>query len=542
MADEELPFDDEATRISSDPIDNIGSDDIEADAETAAEAPLAPEPFDVISADSLYANGDEEPGDGEEPASVDGVYHPKSRGYDLLGGLDKDKKRMLMIAGSALACGLLAVIIAIATRGGSKPAEKAPQEVVIPETVAVERADLHSELASTGTIQTDSVFAVRGEVGGTVVDVQVSEGQQVSEGTVLLTITNGELSQAAIDAQTKVERAERDLADAQAEHEQARIDLENAKKTYDTEYLAYTDALKVYEEAVAAAAYAQPPVAPTPIDVETATDEEKAAYDEAYSLYTLEQSAYEKVLENLDSMNAPKAPEIFTDDLQSKVDAAQQKVTAAQQALDTAKDELEKATSDDEKRVVKAPVAGTVVSVVDPGTVVADPTQPKPADAEEPEPLVELSNLTTITVDVVVDEKDINSIERGQLARLTFADIPDYECAARVEEIVPAGDTSENEGEEGKRHVTLVVPDADSRILPGMKVDATIVTLNEEQALVVPVNVLVMDGDTATVQVLVSEETGEVETRTVTLGENDGTRVAITDGLSEGELVVVPGK
>jgi multidrug efflux pump subunit AcrA (membrane-fusion protein) len=33
-----------------------------------------------------------------------------------------------------------------------------------------------------------------------------------------------------------------------------------------------------------------------------------------------------------------------------------------------------------------------------------------------------------------------------------------------------------------------------------------------------------------------------VETRTVKLGENDGTRVVVTDGLAEGDLVVVPGK
>ena len=93
--------------------------------------------------------------------------------------------------------------------------------------------------------------------------------------------------------------------------------------------------------------------------------------------------------------------------------------------------------------------------------------------------------------------------------------------------------------------VTLTQRNVPADLLPGMNVSAEIIIEQAEHVLTVPLSA-VSRGDT--VKVLpadaISEKDGSIdpskaEERTVTLGVNDSTYVEITNGLSEGDLVLV---
>lgn len=139
----------------------------------------------------------------------------------------------------------------------------------------------------------------------------------------------------------------------------------------------------------------------------------------------------------------------------------------------------------------------------------------------------------TMTLGVSVDELDINSVEIGQEATVTFDAIEDKEFTGEVTEI---GSTASVNGGVAKYTVSISVP-KDDQMKQGMNASATITIENRENVITIPVNALQEKGDKVFVYTEADDEgnlSGETE---VTTGLSDGTTVEITDGLSEGDTV-----
>ncbi len=139
----------------------------------------------------------------------------------------------------------------------------------------------------------------------------------------------------------------------------------------------------------------------------------------------------------------------------------------------------------------------------------------------------------TMTLGVSVDELDINSVETGQEATVTFDAIEDKEFTGEVTEI---GSTASVNGGVAKYTVSISVP-KDDQMKQGMNASATITIENRENVITIPVNALQEKGEKVFVYTEADDEgnlSGETE---VTTGLSDGTTVEITDGLSEGDTV-----
>lgn len=139
----------------------------------------------------------------------------------------------------------------------------------------------------------------------------------------------------------------------------------------------------------------------------------------------------------------------------------------------------------------------------------------------------------TMTLEVSVDELDINSVEIGQEAVVTFDAIEDEEFTGEVTEI---GNTASVNGGVAKYTVSVSVP-KDEEMKQGMNASATITIENCENVITIPVNALQEKGDKVFVYTEKDEDgnlSGETE---VTTGLSDGTTVEITEGLSEGDTV-----
>ena len=147
--------------------------------------------------------------------------------------------------------------------------------------------------------------------------------------------------------------------------------------------------------------------------------------------------------------------------------------------------------------------------------------------------LFSISPNDTMTLEVSVDELDINSVETGQEATVTFDAIEDKEFSGEVTEI---GSTASVNGGVAKYTVSISVP-KDDQMKQGMNASATITIENRENVITIPVNALQEKGDKVFVYTEADDEgnlSGETE---VTTGLSDGTTVEITDGLSEGDTV-----
>lgn len=139
----------------------------------------------------------------------------------------------------------------------------------------------------------------------------------------------------------------------------------------------------------------------------------------------------------------------------------------------------------------------------------------------------------TMTLEVSVDELDINSVEIGQEAEITFDAIEEKEFTGEVTEI---GNTASVNGGVAKYTVSVSVP-KDEEMKQGMNASATITIENRENVITIPVNALQERGEKIFVYTEKDDEgnlSGETE---VTTGLSDGSTVEITEGLSEGDTV-----
>ena len=134
---------------------------------------------------------------------------------------------------------------------------------------------------------------------------------------------------------------------------------------------------------------------------------------------------------------------------------------------------------------------------------------------------------------VSVDELDINSVEKGQKAVVTFDAIEDKEFEGEVTEI---GNSASVNGGVAKYTVEITIP-KDDEMKVGMNASATITTEERNQVLTLPMNALQEQGDKTFVYTEKNADgtlSGEVEIQT---GMTDGNTVEITEGLEEGDTV-----
>ena len=144
--------------------------------------------------------------------------------------------------------------------------------------------------------------------------------------------------------------------------------------------------------------------------------------------------------------------------------------------------------------------------------------------------LFQIADLSSVWVLVDVYEADLGRVRAGQRATLQLAAYPGRTFEGKVDFLYPAVST-------GTRalQARIVLPNRELELKPGMYGDVTIET-EATEALALPREAVVDTGDVQ--YVFVSLGKGRFEPRRVKVGPQAGGRVAILEGLSEGDHVV----
>ncbi|SDV47388.1 efflux RND transporter periplasmic adaptor subunit [Chitinasiproducens palmae] len=192
---------------------------------------------------------------------------------------------------------------------------------------------------------------------------------------------------------------------------------------------------------------------------------------------------------------------------------------------------------------IVAPIDGRVVAVVtqEGQTVIAQQQAPV---------ILKLADLDTMTVKAQISEADVIRVRPGQTVYFTILGEPDTRHYARLRAIEPAPQNIlevQNPVGGSTRPSTAVfynalfeVPNPDHRLRIAMTAQVGVLLGAARGVLTVPVGALGAPGvrdDRHPVRVL--DAAGEVSTRWVRTGMDDGTRVEVRDGLREGERVVI---
>ena len=146
-----------------------------------------------------------------------------------------------------------------------------------------------------------------------------------------------------------------------------------------------------------------------------------------------------------------------------------------------------------------------------------------------------------LTFDMDVDEKDISKIQVGQKVEITAGALDDQSFTGVVDKININGTTTSGHT---SYPVTVKVEGSPEALYPGMNVSAKIIVEEVGSVLALPVEAVERGNTVLVAKEGCLDENGVIkdlsaaEERQVTLGRNDDEYIEIVDGLEEGEVVL----
>ena len=196
-----------------------------------------------------------------------------------------------------------------------------------------------------------------------------------------------------------------------------------------------------------------------------------------------------------------------------EISAAQAQVQVLQNKIDDAK--------------IIAPFDGTVTAI---NTVAGELVESQTV-------ALRLDNMENLIVRVDVSQDDVNKIQVGQVAVVTFDAIAKKEYSGFVQTISSSGETNTNGVVQYA--VDIKLEDADEDVKPGFTAVVSIVVAETENALLVPNQAVTTAEDGSDAIAMISDD-GTIQYVTVEVGAKTDVYTAVSgEGIAEGDEVVI---
>jgi HlyD family secretion protein len=382
---------------------------------------------------------------------------------------------------------VLVVVVAGGIAVGLKMSSRGPEGITV-ETAPVERMEIVQTVTATGRIQPKTQVNISADVSAKIIRLEVEEGDWVEEGALLLELDRERYVAAVESNQASLRAAQ---SDAQVTHEnmiKAEKDFARIKELFDREL------------------------------------ETEAQLDAAQAAFQAERARYQSALDNVEQARA---------------------------MLKQREDDLAKTR-------IYSPMSGTVSQLNKEVGEIALGSQ------FQEDVIMVVSDLGGMEALVDVDENDIVSISIGDAATIEVDALPDRAFQGEVTEIansakISAAGTTEQKTE---FEVKVAITDPGTELRPGMTASSSIVTETRQAVIGVPIQSVAVrtpeqlhgsfggegaDADAPAwepdkdgfVEIVFVVEGGRATARQVACGIQSESHIQITDGLTEGEQVVV---
>lgn len=463
------------------------------------------------------------------------------------------------------------------------------------QTTSVERGDLTASIGATGVVRANQTALLAWQTSGTVDEVRVAVGGQVTADQVLASLAKTSLPQNVILAQAELVSAQKNLDQLlnsqiqQASALQAVEDAQQALEDARDPELAQAQALEAIATAQKAVDQAENAV------LYSQSTADQSLIDEAQAQVVLLEDVLDKAQDRFEPYRNKPEDNLKRARLQSELAAAQQRYDAAVRELnalkgtaspvdqavalanlETAKAQLLEAQREWERlkdgpseadialleaqledaqrewerlkdgpdpddlaaaeaRVAAAQAAIDQARVVAPFEGVITAVVSKTGDQVAPgTQAFRLDDLSRLLLDVQVSEVDINRIDVGQEVGLTFDAILGKEYNGVVDEVSLVGTSDQGVVD---FIVTVKLTDADVAVKPGMTAAVNIVVEQLEDVLLVPNRAVRVREGNRVVYVL---RNGMPEPVEVTLGASSETMSELLGGdLAVGDQIVL---
>jgi multidrug efflux pump subunit AcrA (membrane-fusion protein) len=179
---------------------------------------------------------------------------------------------------------------------------------------------------------------------------------------------------------------------------------------------------------------------------------------------------------------------------------------------------------------VLAPISGIVGKIyVDPGQMVTQST-----------PVALISKYQNqVRIKAPISDADLLFVKRGALAKVTVSAFPNDSFTGWVSNVSSIVDPLT-----GSASIEIVVPNTQSRLIPGMACNINLLLQKKENVLAVPINALLTNQALAsdTASVVIADDYNRARIQNVTLGLIGNEWIEIKAGLIENTLVIITGK
>jgi HlyD family secretion protein len=455
------------------------------------------------------------------------------------------KKQKVWIGSGVSVVVIIALVLIVASIRSQNSSSTANYQ-----TTTVQLGTLTSTVEGTGTVASTQTVNLAWLTSGQVNQVIAQIGDQVKTGDVLATLLQSSLTQSTLES--NLVTAQENLAEltspsaiasaqaAVAADEQALINAQIKRANLD-----------VHNQGAIANAYAGLTLAKSNLDSANSiynnlgglpdTDTRKA---QAYQAMYAAQLKYNNALYTYNNLSG-HATQVTIDAADAALALATANLAEAKTYLTTltggdvpanatgisllklneAKLAVQTAQGNLDATKLTAPFDGTITQAnAIPEAVVSAGTQ-----------AFRMDNLSSLVVAVQVTEIDINGIQAGQSATISFDAIPNKTYNGTVIKSDLAGTVGQNSV---NFSVTVQVTDADALIKPGMAANVTIVTNKVENALLIPSTSIFTD--TSGQQYVYLIQNGATTTVPVTVGAVSDTTTQITNNtLKEGDTIVL---
>jgi multidrug efflux pump subunit AcrA (membrane-fusion protein) len=412
---------------------------------------------------------------------------------------------------------IVAIVVIAAATGGyawyakaNGAASAAATQPIATATVA--RGNIFQAVAATGKVTSNLDVDIKCKASGEIITLPFDISQPVKKGDLLVELD-------PVDENRNVRQAEVALASSKAKLEQAKQNLIIAEQNLAT--------AKLRADANLAAAKVKAK------DTRTKADRRKELLEQnltSHEDYDTAETAAEQADADVKTATAQveelKAQEQGLEVKRQDVALAKAEVDTDQISLDTAKQRLFYTK-------VISPMDGVVSALnVQKGVIVASGTGGFSGGTT----LMTVSDLSHIFVLASVDESDIGQVKLDSTCLVTADAFPGKRFRGKVVRIATKGvNTSNVVTFEVKIEIT---GENKSLLKPEMTTNCQIVSAQKDDVLIVPTQAVTRKDRRTTVATVVLPG-GKQEERTVTTGLSDGDNYEITDGLAEGDTVVV---
>jgi len=411
-------------------------------------------------------------------------------------------------------------------------------------TATVRRGDIRVSASGSGTLVTSQSMNLSFSTSGTVAELNVKVGDQVTKGEVLARLGSADDLEANIASlQLQLLEAQKTLTDLQ---QNANVTLAQAYQDWVTAQATYNDAVTAaqrtalarcsqavntkYKAALDRAKEKLAKINPADygseawLDAQNDYDTALANYNYCIGYTTTEKTDAQATLEVAKTAMDQAEQKYNTLKVASGIDPTE--LAVAEAAVKQVKIQLDQAQKDLEGITLTAPIDGKVTYLAaNKGEIV---------DTSKYLTIVDVNHLN---VDISVDETDMDKLVVGSPVTVVFDALPDQTFSGKVTQVDPEMTSS------GQYRVATGVVELNGdavkalqKVPLGLNATVTIINKESKNALLVPVTALKNLGDQGYAVMVVGSD-GQLKLKTVQVGIKDTANVEILSGLKEGDLV-----